>query len=86
MKYFISTFFILLYININAQSMKITWEDSDGRKFSIVAPDGELEFGSIPGDRISYGYAGYEKDKITSIGNCKISYGYAGTDKGTLSH
>jgi hypothetical protein len=54
--------------------MKIKWEDSDGREFSIKTPNGELSYGMIAGDNIRYNYSG----KVSKVGSVFIKYNYSG--------
>lgn len=60
--------------NIYSQTLKIKWEDNQGREFSINAPDGELNFGSIAGDNIIYN----SKGQVQIIGNVSILYNSTG--------
>ena len=64
------TFSTLAY----SQSMKIKWEDTDGREFSITAPSGEFSYGMLSGDYISYNYSG----NVSKVGPVYISYNYSG--------
>ncbi len=57
-----------------SQEMKIKWEDSDGREFSIYAPSGELSYGMLQGDRITYDFKG----RVSKVGNTYISYNFNG--------
>ena len=56
-----------------SQEVKIKWEDSSGREFSISAPSGEFSYGMISGDRVSYNYS----DKVSRVGSVSISYDYS---------
>jgi hypothetical protein len=57
-----------------SQDVKISWEDSEGREFSITAPSGQFSYGMLSGDNISYNYDG----KISKVGPVYISYTYDG--------
>ena len=67
---FLITFSTIIY----SQGMKIKWEDSDGREFSIKTPNGELSYGMIAGDNIRYNYSG----KVSKVGSVFIKYNYSG--------
>tara|TARA_B100000780_G_scaffold75010_1_gene50457 strand:- start:538 stop:888 length:351 start_codon:yes stop_codon:yes gene_type:complete len=56
-----------------SQEVKIKWEDSSGREFSISAPSGEFSYGMISGDRVSYNYS----NKVSRVGSVSISYNYS---------
>lgn len=58
-----------------SQDMKVSWEDDDGREFSIRVLSGRFEYGMIPGDDISYDYMG---DNVTKVGTTRIQYDYLG--------
>jgi hypothetical protein len=62
------------------QSMNISWEDRDGREFSINTHSGNFQYSMISGDKIDYNdkYDDRHKSgivgKVKSIGNVKIVY------------
>ena len=56
--------------SIQAQDIKIKWEDDKGREFSITSPGGSFSYGMLPGDRISYDYDG----QVIRVGDVTISY------------
>ena len=76
------------------QSMNISWEDRDGREFSINTHTGNFKYSMVSGDQLEYnnGYSSYdtgEKGTIRTIGDVKIVWnnGYSSYDtgeKGTL--
>jgi hypothetical protein len=74
MKNIILTSFILLSNFLFSQEMKIKWQDNDGREFNIIAPTGELSYGMLSNDRISYDYNG----RVSKIGSVYVSYDYNG--------
>jgi hypothetical protein len=55
-----------------SQDMKVSWEDDDGREFSIMVLSGEFGFSMIPGDDVKYDY----HDKVTKVGDVTIRYDY----------
>ena len=59
-----------------SQEMKIKWEDSDGREFSITTHTRQFQYSMIAGDKLYYNsklYGGTE-GSIKSIGNVNIYY------------
>ena len=60
----------ILPIIVFSQSVDITWEDSDGREFSINSHTREFTYSMISGDRISYNRDG----SVKSIGHEPIYY------------
>lgn len=63
-----------------SQGMKIKWDDSYGREFSINTHSGSFQYSIIAGDEIQY-YSKYDDrynsgiaGKVKSIGNIKIKY------------
>ena len=69
--------FCLNYNHSLSQDLKIKWEDSKGRKFSINIVSGDFKWSSLKGDKIYHNSAG----KVKSIGNVKIFYTYSGKVK-----
>lgn len=70
-------FLLLLLISsciAYGQDLKISWQDFDGREFSITAPSGNFSYGMISGDRITYDY----NDRVSKIGSVYIGYNYDG--------
>ena len=59
-----------------SQGMKIKWEDSSGREFSINTHTGNFEYSTITGDNIYYNsaYDSGPKGSVKSIGNTYIYY------------
>ncbi len=66
--------FCLNYNYASSQDMKIKWEDSDGREFSIKVISREFEWSSIAGDKIRYNRAG----RVKEIGAVYIKYNRGG--------
>ena len=71
------------------QSMNISWEDRDGREFSINTHTGNFKYSMVSGDQLEYnnGYSSYdtgEKGTLRSVGGLKVEYnnGYSSYDKG----
>ena len=62
-----------------SQGMKIKWEDSSGREFSINTHTGNFEYSTITGDNIYYNsaYDSGPKGSVKSIGNTYIHYNSA---------
>lgn len=59
-----------------SQGMKITWDDTYGREFSINTNTGSFQYSMIAGDKITY-YGSYEsgpEGRVKSIGNTKVIY------------
>ena len=80
MKKSLLTFIFLLFLNYNytlSQDIKIKWEDSKGRKFSINVISGDFKWSSLKGDKINYNSSG----KVLSVGNINILYNYSGKVK-----
>ena len=69
--------FCLNYNNTLSQDIKIKWEDSKGRKFSINVISGDFKWSALKGDIIKYNSSG----KVRSVGNCNILYNYSGKVK-----
>lgn len=59
-----------------SQGMKISWEDKDGREFSINSHTGNFQYSMIPGDKLYYNgpYEMGPEGSIKSIGNVKVYY------------
>ena len=70
-------FFCLDYNHTLSQDIKIKWEDSKGRKFSINVISGYFKWSSLKGDKMKYNSSG----KVTSVGNTNIFYNYSGKVK-----
>ena len=64
-----------------SQGMKIKWEDSNGREFSINTHTREFQYSMIPGDKIYYNnaYSGGPDGSVKSIGNVNVYYNNAYT-------
>ena len=80
MKKSLLTFIFLLFLNYNhtlSQDIKIKWEDSKGRKFSINVISGDFKWSSLKGDKINYNSSG----KVLSVGDINILYNYSGKVK-----
>lgn len=60
--------------SIQAQGVKIRWEDDKGREFAITAPSGSLSYGMLPGDHVSYNING----QVSKVGDVYISYNVNG--------
>jgi hypothetical protein len=59
-----------------SQGMKIKWEDSDGREFSINTHSAQFQYSMIAGDKLEY-ISRYEigpEGSIKSIGKVLIQY------------
>ena len=69
--------FSLNYNHTLSQDIKIKWEDSKGRKFSINVISGDFKWSSLKGDKIYYNSSG----KVKSVGNVNIFYNYSGKVK-----
>jgi hypothetical protein len=71
-----------------SQGMKITWEDTDGREFSINSHTGNFQYSMIAGDKLYYNgtYDGGPEGTIKSIGSVKIYYNgkYDGGPEGSV--
>ena len=71
-----------------SQGMKITWEDSDGREFSINTHTRHFQYSMVAGDKIYYNnaYSGGPDGSVKSVGNVKIYYNnaYSGGPDGTV--
>ncbi|MEN9442519.1 MAG: hypothetical protein RLZ33_2596 [Bacteroidota bacterium] len=70
-------FFLALSASIGfSQGMKITWEDSKGREFSIDTHTGSFQYSMISGDKLYYNskYDSGPEGSIKSIGNVSIYY------------
>ena len=76
-KSFLLLYFFLDYNHSLSQDIKIKWEDSKGRKFSINVISGDFKWSSLKGDKIKYNSSG----KVTSVGNTNILYNYSGKVK-----
>ena len=80
MKKLLFIFISLFCLNYNytlSQDIKIKWEDSKGRKFSINVISGDFKWSSVKGDKIYYNSSG----KVKSVGNVNITYNYSGKVK-----
>jgi len=81
-------FFAIAPLLCFSQGMKIKWEDSSGREFSINTHTRNFEYSMIAGDRIYYNsaYSGGPEGKVKSIGNVKIYYNsaYSGGPEGSV--
>ena len=71
-----------------SQGMKITWEDPEGREFSISTHSGNFQYSMVPGDKLYYNgtYDSGPEGLIKSIGNIKIYYNgkYEGGPEGSV--
>ena len=56
-----------------AQGVKVKWQDSSGREFSIVAPSGELGYSMLAGDKIAYNFS----NQVSRVGDVAISYNFS---------
>ncbi len=88
MKQFIILLLILAPSLGFSQGMKITWEDSDGREFSINTHTGNFQYSMIAGDKLYYNgrYDSGPEGSIKSIGNVKVYYNgkYDGGPEGSV--
>ena len=89
MKKLIFIFFFCLTTQISfSQGMKIKWQDSSGREFSINTHNRNFEYSILPGDKILYNsrYSGGPEGSVRSIGNTKIYYNsaYSGGPEGSV--
>ena len=89
MKKLIFIFFFCLTVQVSfGQGMKIKWQDSSGREFSINTHTRSFEYSILPGDKILYNsrYSGGPEGSVKSIGNTKIYYNsaYSGGPEGTV--
>ena len=50
--------------------LKVKWEDSDGREFSIKVLSKEFDYTFIPGDELDYD----RWDRVTKVGSIVIDY------------
>ena len=73
--------FIILLLTLSpslgfSQGMKITWEDSFGREFSINTHTGNFQYSMIAGDNLYYNgkYDSGPEGSIKSIGNVMVYY------------
>jgi hypothetical protein len=59
-----------------SQGMKIIWEDTDGREFSINTHTGNFQYSMIAGDKLSYNgkYDAGPEGSVKSVGSIKIYY------------
>lgn len=77
MKNLLTILLIAFSTAVFGQGVKISWEDYDGREFSISAPAGEFSYGMIAGDNISYGF----DNRVKKVGSVHISYDFNGRVK-----
>ena len=56
-----------------AQGVKVKWQDSSGREFSIVAPSGELGYSMLVGDQIAYNFS----NQVSKVGDVVIFYNFS---------
>lgn len=92
MKYILFFLTTIIVSFVNAQNLKIQWQDESGRAFNIIAPTGELGYTLLAGDKIEYNhfsglvsqvgnthiYYNYFNDKVTEVGKIHIYYDYSG--------
>ena len=72
--------FILFFPIVTfAQGVKVKWQDSSGREFSIVAPSGELGYSMLVGDKIAYNFS----NQVSQVGGLKIQYNFSNQVTGT---
>lgn len=87
-KYFLLLTLLFLTFSGFSQSMKIIWEDAQGREFSINTHSGNFQYSMIPGDKLYYNgtYDSGPEGLIKSIGNIKIYYNgkYDGGPEGSV--
>ena len=81
-------FFAIVPLLCFSQGMKIKWEDSSGREFSINTHTRNFEYSMVAGDKIYYNstYSGGPEGSVKSVGNVKIYYNgaYSGGPEGTV--
>jgi hypothetical protein len=92
MKYILYFLTTILVSFVNAQNLKVQWQDESGRAFNIIAPTGELGYTLLAGDKIQYNhftdlpiqvgnthinYNGFN-DKVTEVGKIYIYYDFSG--------
>lgn len=87
-KYFLLLTLLFSTFSGFSQSMKIIWEDAQGREFSINTHSGNFQYSMIPGDKLYYNgtYDSGPDGSIKSIGNVKIYYNgkYDGGPEGSV--
>lgn len=70
------------------QGMNITWEDSDGREFSINTHTRQFSWSMVAGDAITYHstYSGGPVGSVKSIGPVRVEYhnAYSGGPMGSV--
>jgi hypothetical protein len=71
MKYILYFLTTILVSFVNAQNLKVQWQDESGRAFNIIAPTGELGYTLLAGDKIEYLF-----DLVIKVGNTHINYNY----------
>jgi len=83
--------FLILFLSplsIFCQGMKISWEDEQGREFSINSHSGQFQYSMITGDKLYYNgpYDGGPEGSIKSIGNVRVYYNgpYDGGPNGSV--
>ena len=59
--------FCLDYNHTLSQDIKIKWEDSKGRKFSINVVSGDFKWSSLKGDKIKYNSSGKVNQLVIQI-------------------
>ena len=89
MKKLLFTLFLTIPFIGFGQSMKIKWEDRDGREFSLNTHTGQFSYSMVAGDKLEYnnGYSSYDtgpKGTIRSVGSIKVEWnnGYSSYDTG----
>jgi hypothetical protein len=80
-------FFLMPMLGFS-QGLKITWEDSDGREFSINTTTRQFQYSMIPGDNLYYNgkYDSGPEGSIKSVGKVNIYYygKYDGEPEGSV--
>jgi len=76
MRKLIILLFILLPALTFSQGITITWEDKDGREFSINSHSGNFQYSMIAGDKIYYNgkYDSGPEGNVKSIGSVMVYY------------
>ena len=71
-----------------SQGMKIKWEDSSGREFSINTHSRNFQYSMVAGDKIYYNnaYSGGPDGSVKSVGGLKVYYNsaYSGGPEGSI--
>mgnify|MGYP001163392593 FL=1 len=88
MKTLLFSIFIVAPLLCFSQGMKIKWEDSSGREFSINTHTRSFQYSMVAGDKIYYNsaYSGGPEGSVKSVGNVKIYYNsaYSGGPEGSV--